>query len=240
MTDGSEIKGADDLDKSKVEQGVKSSPAVDVRPAELEQKEIESSLSGVVDQECKNPNGLYIGLKKSSREFLGVKVGEPVEICDKEGNLIGIYTVGEALKELTKVIGSFSANNIAPGTFINVKRCKESREKAVEYTVDHGIEKDEEKTKRRMDIIKERFPQASPECFITIPTSLSNQLTGEIGKIAKIAVGKIHFDGKDYDVVFVPSGTNFGLTTKAAELLNIPQELKKIKLKTENGILYVA
>ncbi|MBA4337142.1 hypothetical protein C0416_05235 [bacterium] len=215
-------------------------------PSEVTGKPEESSeevaeepcITGTVKSQCENPNGSFIGISKKQRDTLGVGVGNPVEVYDQNGKLVGLFTVGKALAKLAKDPDSLSANNIEPGTVITVKKVKESKEKGVALSVSHGIENDERHLPT-IETIKTRFPDMDSGNFIAIPVAVFNELTGGRDRVPAIEKGKISLLGKETEVVFVPTGTNFGLTTKAAESLNIPAEFKEIRLQSKDGVLFV-
>ncbi len=227
-------------------------PAAHSTPAMTESAEREPELALTVAQPCKNPAGLYVGLSKKQRTALNVEVGGTVEIT-MDNQAIGLFTVGLGSKELADKPAAFTANGITPGSEVTVKKATESVETAVSLPTRHGIEtapsdlsepekkEYDAKTTRRLNIISERFPEVEDKQeFITLPTSIVNQLTGEAKKVASIAKHKIRIGGQETLMIVVPGGTEFGLTKSAALKLNIPENLQTIGVRIENDTIVIA
>jgi hypothetical protein len=215
-----------------------------------EDAEKEPQLKMTVYGPCKNPEGRYVGLSKKQRDALGVVEGGTVEIIlDKES--LGVYTVGKGSTEIVKIPDLFTVNGIEGGHLVTVRKPKETGENVMKFGVRHGVEtvpeelKDEkakeytERTARRMKIIAERFPGVSTDEFMTVPTAVLNLITGDSAKIAGISRQKVRFAGKETEITVVPAGNDIGLTTKAAEELNIPTEIKELGIRVENGVLVI-
>ena len=241
----------EEIDKdSAVEQGQE---AQTYPPAQVEAKEQEPQLTLKVAGACENPDGRFVGLNAKQREALGVTVGGSVVLKGADGKSLGLFTVGKGSSKFVKQPDVFTANVVATGETFTVTKAKENSEEAMSLNVQHGIEnppadlsdqdkeKHKEKTAKRFDIIKGRFG-ADSDAFITIPTAVLNQLTGDTNRIAQISKVKIRYGGKEMLIVAVPAGTDFGLTTLAAERLGIPAELRELRLGVDqkNGVLVIA
>lgn len=214
-----------------------------------ETKEQEPQLELTVAGPCNNPEGRYVGLSKKQRDALGVVSGGTAELF-ADGKSLGIFTVGSGSKEL---IGKpeFTANDVDVGKQVVVKKVVEVGLTTQELSVAHGIEnvptglnseeakKYQERTIRRMQIVAERFPGVVIHEFMTIPTAVLNQLAGSEVKIPAISQGRVRIGGKEIEIVMVPAGKDVGSTTKAAEKLGIPPELKQIRFRIIDGVMVI-
>ena len=60
--------------------------------------------------------------------------------------------------------------------------------------------------------------------------------------MASISKAKIRYGGQEQEMVMVPSGNEFGFTTKAAQTLGIPVipvQLEDLRYRIENGVLII-
>jgi hypothetical protein len=222
-----------------------------VKPDDVKEgAEKEPMLKLTVAGPCKNPEGDYVGLSKKQRDALGVVEGGTVEIF-KGHKSIGIFTVGKGSSEVIKTVGLITANGIPAANLVTIRKAKESGESLIKYGVRHEVEdvpegleeKDaqeyQDRTARRMAIIEKRFPGVAVDEFITVPTAVLNLMTGGAKKVASISVQKVRFGGSETEITVIPTGTDIGLTSKAAKKLNIPAEITEIGIRVKDGVLII-
>lgn len=206
-----------------------------------EGKEAVPELQLIVAGPCKNPNGAYVGLNKAQREKLGVKVGDPVVIIMEDGTLL-LYMTGDGSKELLKEKGKFTANGIAlEGQRVRIRRLtNELKEGKITLHVETGIEADTESHERRRAIISNRFPNLNSDQYVALPSGVCDAagLRGQREedkekRILPISQMLVRVGSMTHRVPVVPTGTGFGLTRAAAELLGIPEQLQKIRMAVE-------
>lgn len=213
--------------------------------------EAEPALRLTVDRPCRNPEGYYIGLSKVQRERLGVVEGDTVVLVDPRTSLeSGPYVVGKGHKDLASEPEKFAANNVIPGSEVEVVRKKSIEGKTNRLPLQKGAESDERHERRKQKII-ERFGAQGldGEAYIVVPTGLAtqfmidNEKTGDTSKptIAAISLGQVRVGGETKTIPIVPSGTSFGMTSKAAEVLNVPSGINsdEVEVGIINGVLVV-
>lgn len=195
------------------------------------------SITSEVSGPCKNPEGKLVGLSPVKREKLGVEVGDFVEV---EGH--GVFTVAPAL------VGNLgqnlvAVNGVTPGTKVTIRKVPEGADNAQKLAVEHGVEADEKHEKRRLKIAS-RFPAMDPDTYLCVPTSLAPALglpaTEVEGKrVYGIAVSIVNVGGVIHEIPLVPTGAKLGLTSQAAQKLNIPKELKDVEVRVKDGVLVI-
>lgn len=194
---------------------------------------------------CNNPIGRYVGLNKGQREQLQVEIGGVVELVGDDGRSIGVFIVGSGSKTLLHQPDAFTANCVETGKTYKVRRPKSGpQESDTELSVRHAVEtQDPEKHERHKGIIEIRL-KLDPELYVVIPGALAHQMgiRPPQGKtIASISTGRIKgVDGNVREIPVVPAGSEIGFTTKAAQQLGIPHELKSIRVRVEDGILVIS
>lgn len=219
-------------------------------PQAPEAKEKEPELNLTVAQPCKNPEGRFVGLSKRQRDALQVSEGGTVELFEG-GQSLGIFAVGKGSSELTKSPELFSVNGVDAGKTVTVKKAVETKERVMKLGLTHGVEdvpahlqgdeakKYADRTVRRMQIIGERFPGADTDEYMTIPTGVLNSMTGELAKVAAISKQKVRYGSTEMEIVMVPAGNDIGLTTKAAQKLNIPTAATELRFRVDSGVLVI-
>lgn len=232
-----------DIDAESTEAGASQQPANPTKPHAAEAVEAMPELRLTVAGECNNNAGKYVGLNQGQREALHVSVGGTVELLDDEGKRVGIFTVGTGSKSLSRTPGQFTANGIDTGKTVTLRAMKGPPEGELPFELQHGIEgANSENHIRRQGIIRDRL-NLDPEAYVTIPTSLAAQIgikpaPGKtIAPISKATIKGV--DGVEHEVAIVPTGTAVGLTTAAAEKLQIPIALRTIRLRVDAGKLVI-
>lgn len=210
------------------------------------------SLRLTVDRSCNNPEGLYVSLSAVQRKGLGVSVGDSVILRNtSNGEVVGIYTVGLGLKDLKDKPESFAANGVVPGTEVVVERS--SVEHAIlSLPLNIGVETDARHEKRLAKISDGRFDGAEgfadPEAYLVLPTAIAKLfitppkgVTPAKDTVPAISLGKIKLGDKVFTMPVVPSGTEFGMTTKAASKLGVPEgNLSNVQYYLNNeGVLVI-
>jgi len=129
---------------------------------------------------------------------------------------------------------------------VTLRARKTPPESVLEFDILRSIETDQRHA-RRQDTIRSResIKHLDPDVYITVPTPIAAQIgivapQGET--IAPISKGTIiDADGKEHEIVIVPSGKGVvGFTSKAAQLLRIPDELQRFKLRADKGKFVIA
>lgn len=210
------------------------------------------SLRLTVDRPCNNPEGLYVALSAVQRKKLGVNVGDSVMLKNtSNGEVVGIYTVGLGLKDLKDKPGSFAANGVVSGTEVVVERCSVERA-MLSLPLNIGVETDAKHGKRLAKIMDGRFDGAEgfgdPEAYLVLPTAIAKLfitppkgVTPAKDTVPAISLGKIKLGDKVFTMPVVPSGTEFGMTTKAASKLGVPEgNLSNVQYYLNNeGVLVI-
>lgn len=232
---GAGVPGVAQPDAANLEQqpGSPSGVALDDqarKPLAPEQREV-LSLKLTVDRPCNNPNGLYVSLLPEQRRRLNVNVGDSVVVRNPNGGeVISLYTVGLGLKELKGKPESCGINGIQPGAEIVIEKS------AVEHSLlnlplRRGVETDELHKRRAGKIMDGRFngQDVDPEVYIVLPTAIAKcfvsppeGVSSGRDTVLSISLGKIKIGGQEFILPVVPAGVDFGLTTKAALKLGIP------------------
>lgn len=200
------------------------------KPLSPEQREV-LSLKLTVDRPCNNPNGLYVALLPEQRRKLNVNVGDSVVVRNPNGGeVIGLYTVGPGLKDLRDKPEACAINGIQPGTEIVIEKS------AVEHSLlnlplRRGVETEESHKRRAGKIVDGRFngQDVDPEVYIVLPTAIAKcfvsppeGVSSGRDTVLSISLGKVKVGGQEFTLPVVPAGVDFGLTTKAALKLGIP------------------
>ena len=210
------------------------------------------SLRLTVDRPCNNPEGLYVALSAVQRKKLGVNVGDSVVLKNtSNGEVVGIYTVGLGLKDLKDKPESFAANGVVPGTEVVVERRSVERV-ILSLPLNIGVETDAKHGKRLAKISDGRFNGAEgfgdPEAYLVLPTAIAKLfitppkgVTTAKETVSAISLGKIKIGGRVFTMPVVPSGTEFGMTTKAASKLGVPEgNLSNVQYYLNNeGVLVI-
>lgn len=211
-------------------------------PPPREGAETVPEMSLTVAGACNTHHGHYVGLSKGQRDRLGVEVGASVELVDGAGKSLGIFTVGTGSKALLLEPTKFTANGVDTGSTVTVKKAVKKPEREIPLPVTHGVETSE-LHERRAGIIRNRFPDMDPESYIVVPTAVGRELgfspSPAKATVLSISKGKVRVGGTDHEIIMVPSGTAIGFTTKAAQTLGIPQELRTLTLRIDNGVLVI-
>jgi hypothetical protein len=127
-------------------------------PEKKENGEKEPVLNLKVHGPCNNPEGDYIGLRKTQRDDLGVKEGDKVVVVDSEGKE-KVYTVGKGSKndEIKKDPELFTVNGIKPGEKVTVKKYKEDKE------VDKDKDPVKDISEKTRKTVAEKFGEATAQ-----------------------------------------------------------------------------
>lgn len=205
--------------------------------------ETEPKLNATVAGPCNNPNGLYVGLSKAQREALGVDIGGTVMLRTADGKILGIFTVGTGSKEL---LGQpkITANGIEVGMDVIAVKANANEGNLNSLPLKFAAENDE-KHVRRSGIIVQRFGQQgfNGESYIVLPTAIAKELTGQgqdKSTVASIALGKIRICGVEKTLPIVPAGSDFAMTSKAAQELGITTSgVSKVDFYFKDGPLVV-
>lgn len=229
----------DNLDRKSSVPYTNTSTGPSIPEAVEKEPKLEVSVAGP----CKNPEGLYVGLNATQRAKLGVEQGHAVVVRKSNGEVIGIYTVGPGSKEL---VGQpkITANGVAIDENVEVVKANVNEGDLNSLPLVFGAESGE-KHGRRSSTIAERFgPQGfDGQSYLVLPTSVAKMITGQDGdktRVASIALGKVKIGGVEKTLPIVPSETNFGMTTKAANELGIPDgALTKAEFYFKDGVLVI-
>ncbi len=196
------------------------------------------SITSEVSGPCKNPEGRFVGLSPLKREKLGVELGDLVTI---KGH--GVFTVAPALKENLghKLV---AVNGLPVGTEVTIQKMEDGADVVIPLTITHGIESDPKHETRRSKIAA-RYSDFDPDVYMCIPTSLASALglpltsKPDEKRTYAIAMSIVKIDGVVHEVPLVPTGSNIGLTTKAAVKFNIPTGLTDVPVRIDKGVLVI-
>src|SRR3989338_5698352 len=192
-------------------------PSLTDQVGAAEAREQEPQLTLTVAGPCHTAEGRYVGLSKQQRAGLKVEVGGGVELFEN-GYSLGLFTVGRGATALLNNPTQFTVNDVDPNSTITLRKAIEGGETLLRLPVVRGI-KNDPKTSGRQEKIAQRFEGWDIEVFMSLPTATLNQLLGTTDRVASISKAKIRYGGQEQEMVMVPSGNEFGFTTKAAQTL---------------------
>lgn len=184
-------------------------------------------LQATVELPTNTMAGRYVGLGALQRKSLGVEVGDTVELRDNQGISLGHFTVGSGRKELiaNRTAISCSVQEIVDGRKVVTVRKVTENTPLQKLQIEREVEGDE-KHAGRLQKITERdiHKETTPDAYLVLPTAAATCCPQSPSRatLRMITIANVKIGSKTYKMGIVPSGTTFGFTSKAAEILGIP------------------
>lgn len=227
---------------------------VPVVTAAVEEKELVPTLKLKVACECNNPSGKYVALNGKQRTALGLAEGDSV-VLKENGKVIGVFTVGKGLSKLKQgpdynVEDPIGANGVTIGADFELQKATAASLdfELQKLSLSGGLEADA-KHETRAGKIAARFADKGFDGskYVALPTAVATSIMYgaedvKLGRptVAAISLGKVKIGDRIVEMPIVPTGTNFAMTTAAAQELGVdPANGHNVDFYIKDGVLVI-